>query len=130
MTAMALVLTLSILAGLALMQILLIGGLPLGNYGWGGQHRVLPPRLRVAAAVAILLYAGFAILVLSRTGILPGRGTSLVMVTTWVLFAYCAVSILPNAISRSRQERIVQTPVSVLLTVGVFIIAAGPDQEA
>ncbi|MBE1490952.1 hypothetical protein [Plantactinospora soyae] len=126
MTTVALVLTLSILAGLALMQILLISGLPLGNYGWGGQHPVLPPRLRVASAVAILLYAGFAVLVMGRAGILPGRGTRLVIVATWVLFAYSAVSIVMNAISRSRQERIVQTPVSVLLTVGVLIIAAGP----
>ena len=126
MTAVALVLTLSILAGLALMQILLISGLSLGDYGWGGQHRVLPPRLRVASAVAILLYAGFAVLVTSRAGILPGAGTPLVIVATWVLFAYCAVSIVMNAISRSRQERIVQTPVSVLLTAGVLVIAAGP----
>jgi hypothetical protein len=126
MTTVALVLTLSILAGLALMQILLISGLPLGNYGWGGQHRVLPPRLRVASAVAILLYAGFAVLLMSRAGILSGRGASLVIVATWVLFAYCAMSIVMNVISRSRQERIVQTPVSVLLTVGVLIIASGP----
>lgn len=125
MTTMALVLTLSVLAGLTMMQVLLIGGLPLGDYGWGGQHRVLPPRLRVAAAVAILLYAGFAVLILSRAGVLAGGGTTLVVVATWVLFGYCAVSIVPNAISRSRQERIVQTPVSVLLTAGVLIIAAG-----
>jgi hypothetical protein len=126
MTAVAVVLTVSILAGLALLQVLLICGLPLGNYGWGGQHRVLPPRLRVASAVAILLYAAFAALVMSRAGILAGGGTSLVIVSTWVLCTYCAVSIIMNAVSRSRQERIVQTPISVLLTIGVFIIAAGP----
>lgn len=125
MTTMALVLTLSILAGLALMQILLIGGLPLGDYGWGGQHRALPPRLRVAAAVAILLYAGFAVLLLSRSGVLADGGSTLVVAATWVLFGYCAVSIVPNAISRSRRERLVQTPASVLLTVGVLVIAVG-----
>ncbi len=43
MITTALVLTLTILAGLTLMQVLLIGALPLGDYGWGGQHRVLPP---------------------------------------------------------------------------------------
>ena len=42
MTAIALVVALALLAALAIMQILAASGLPLGHFGWGGQHRVLP----------------------------------------------------------------------------------------
>lgn len=123
MTTAALVLALAVLAGLAWMQVLLISGRPIGHYAWGGQHRVLPLQLRRAAGGAILLYVGFAVLLLSRAGVLPGGETRLVVVATWVLAVYCALSVVLNAMSRSRHERIVQIPLSILLTVSVFTIA-------
>lgn len=126
MIMIALTVTLVVLAGLTLMQILLIAGLPLGSIAWGGQHRVLPRRLRIAAVVAIMLYVGFAALLMSRAGLLPGGSLPVVIVGTWILFAYCAASIVLNAISRSRNERLVQIPVSALLTIGVLVIAIGP----
>ena len=60
MTAIALVVALALLAALAVMQILAASGLPLGHFGWGGQHRVLPRGLRVASTVSVLVYAGLA----------------------------------------------------------------------
>ncbi|MBB3666117.1 hypothetical protein FB384_005078 [Prauserella sediminis] len=123
MTILALGLALAVLAGLTVMQLLLIGGRPVGEYAWGGQHRVATPRLRQAAVVAVVLYAGFALLLLSRAGVLHGGDTTAIAAATWVLFAYCASSIALNAISRSRRERIVQTPVSMLLALGVLVIA-------
>ncbi|GAB3532016.1 hypothetical protein GCM10027403_03480 [Arthrobacter tecti] len=125
MTTAGLTITLTLLAALAVMQILLIAGLPFGNYAWGGQHRVLPPRLRTASIVAILLYAVFAALLMSRAGVLPGGDTVPVVVATWVLFAYSALSIIGNLASRSHHERIAQTPVSILLTIGILLIALG-----
>jgi hypothetical protein len=47
----ALVVSLAILAALTVMQVLLIAGAPIGEYAWGGQHRVLPSRRRLAAVV-------------------------------------------------------------------------------
>lgn len=127
MSVVALGPALVVLTGLTVMQVLFIGGLPIGEYAWGGQHRTATPRLRRAAVVAIVLYALFAALLLSRAGILPGGDTTVVAAPTWVLFAYCAASIVLNAVSRSRRERIVQTPVSILLALSVLIIAiSGP----
>ncbi|MBK1789207.1 hypothetical protein [Prauserella cavernicola] len=123
MTAVALAAAFTLLAGLAVMQVLIIGGLPVGEYAWGGQTRVPTPRLRRAAAVAIVLYLGFAALLASRAGLLPGGGTTTVVVATWLLLAYCALSVVLNALSRSSRERLVQTPVSVLLTLSVLVIA-------
>ena len=49
----------ALLAGLAVFQVALIAGAPLGRMAWGGQHRVLPaPRLGSAASIP--LYRFFA----------------------------------------------------------------------
>ena len=101
MTAIALVVALALLAALAVLQILAASGLPLGRFGWGGQHRVLPRGLRVASAVSVLVYAGLAALLLSRAGVLPAGGSAAVIVLTWVVFAFFAASVALNAISRS-----------------------------
>ncbi|MFC7619690.1 hypothetical protein [Microlunatus sp. GCM10028923] len=126
MITAALIVALALLAGLAVMQVLLIAGAPLGSIAWGGRHRVLPRRLKLAAGAAVLLYAGFATLLLSPAGVLPGGTLPAVIVLTWILFGYCTLSIVPNAISRSRDERLVQVPVSTLLSASVLIVALSP----
>jgi len=124
MVIVALVVSLAILAALTVMQVLLIAGASIGEYAWGGQHRVLPSRLRVAAVVAIVLYAVFAALLLSRGGILPGGSSAVVVVGGWVLFGYAVLSVLANLVSKSRKERNVQAPISILLAISIGLVAA------
>ena len=124
MGIVGLAVSLAILAALAVMQVLLISGAPIGEYAWGGQHRVLPRRLRMGAAVAIILYVAFAAMLLSRSGVLPGGASVGIVVGTWVLFGYAVLSVLPNLASRSRKERAVQAPVSILLAISIGLVAA------
>ena len=124
-TEVALILSLTILGCLLVMQILLIAGVPIGHYAWGGKERVLPPRMRIAAVVAIGLYLAFAALLSSRAGMLPGGDSPGVVIATWILLGYSAFSIIANLASRSRRERAVQTPVSVALTLGILLVALG-----
>jgi hypothetical protein len=124
MIDIALYLALAILAGLAVMQILLIFGVPIGKYAWGGKNSVLPPRQRIAAGVAVLVYAVFAVVLLSRVGILWGTPSTAIVIGAWVLFGYTALSILPNLASKSRQERSLQVPVSVALAIAVGLVAS------
>ena len=49
-----------ILLALAIFQLALALGAPLGRFAWGGQHRVLPVRLRIGSAIAIVIYAVIA----------------------------------------------------------------------
>lgn len=115
-----------ILALLAVLQLSLALGAPLGRFAWGGQNRVLTRRLRGTSLVAIVLYAIIAFVLLERSGI-----TNLVslppveLVAAWVVTAYLALSILPNAASRSRSERFVMTPVSIVLAVCALLVALG-----
>jgi hypothetical protein len=114
----------TLLAGLAVFQLLLIAGLPLGRFAWGGQHEVLPRRLRIGSAVSIVLYALFALAVVDTARrVANGTGAGVTDVGIWVLTAYFLVGVGMNAASRSRHERLVMTPVALALFACCLILA-------
>ena len=112
-----------ILALLAVFQIALAAGAPLGHLAWGGQHRVLPRTLRIGSAVSIAIYALIAVVLLDRAGIIEVIPFDIV--AAWVVFAYFALGIVLNGISRSRPERFVMTPVVLVLAVLSLLVALG-----
>jgi hypothetical protein len=113
-----------ILAGLAIFQAALIGGAGFGRLAWGGQHDVLPARLRIGSAVSIVLYALFGYAALARAGMMPPLGNgSATSVIVWVLTGYFALGVIMNAISRSKPERLVMTPVALVLAVLYLVLA-------
>lgn len=124
MTVLALTIGLTLLAALAVLQVLAACGLPVGRLVWGGQHRVLPRRLRIGSVVSVVLYAGMAALLLARAGVIPGDG-AFVRVASWVLFGYFALGIGMNLLSRSTPERVTMTPVALVLAAATLIIAMG-----
>lgn len=126
MTTAAAVIACVVLLALAVLQVLVACGLPYGRLVWGGQHKVLPRRLRVGSAVSVVLYLAFGALLLSRAGVLPGGQTGVVMVMTWILFAYFVVGIAMNLISRSPAERWTMAPACAVLAVCTLIVALGP----
>jgi hypothetical protein len=114
------------LAALAVFQLALAAGAPLGRFAWGGAHAVLPRNLRIASAVAVAFYALFALIVLEAAGlisVLPGD--SLSGTGIWAATVYFFVGVALNAASRSRSERAVMTPVALLLAVCCLIVALG-----
>jgi hypothetical protein len=119
----AAVLALALLAALAVFQGLLAAGLPLGRFAWGGQNDVLPANLRIGSVVSIALYAVFAVLILQAAGCLTLLPAGFVAVAIWVLAGYFVLGIVLNAISRSRPERLVMTPVTVLLAAACLTLA-------
>ena len=119
----AAVLALALLAALAVFQGLLVAGLPLGRFAWGGQNEVLPAGLRIGSAVSIALYAVFAVLILHAAGRMTFLPDGVVSVAMWVLAGFFVLGIAMNAISRSRSERLVMTPVVVLLAASCLALA-------
>lgn len=113
----------TILAALAAMQLALAAGAPLGRLAWGGAHDRLPSRLRLASLVSILLYAVFALVLLDRADVVDVVPDGVSRIAAWGLTGYFALGILMNAISRSRPERIVMTPVAAILAVLSGIVA-------
>ena len=126
MTSAAAVLVCIILGLLAVFQLLLIAGLPLGRFAWGGQDEELPPNKRIGSVISILLYALFALIVLEKaqlTNVIANE--TFVTVAMWVLTGYFALGIVMNAISRSKPERYTMTPVSLVLAGLCLVVALG-----
>ena len=119
----AAVVSLVLLGALALFQAALAAGQPLGRFAWGGQHVVLPARLRTGSVVSIVLYAVFAVLILEAAGVLDLLPDGVASLAIWVLAGYFVLGIAMNAMSRSRPERLVMTPVVALLAVCCLALA-------
>lgn len=114
-----------LLVGLTVFQAALVAGAPLGQLAWGGQHRLLPTRLRIGSAISILIYAGIAMVVLARAGLVPWPPGDWVPALCWAVAGYLVLGIPLNAISRSRPERLVMTPLVTLLAALALIVALG-----
>ena len=114
-----------ILAALAIFQLALIFGAPIGQFAWGGGHRVLPARLRIGSAVAIVIYAFIVVVAFDRLGAIDVFPDAFSVIAMWVIFGYFILGIVMNAISRSKPERNLMVPVSIVLAVLSFLIAMG-----
>jgi hypothetical protein len=113
-----------LLAALAVFQVALIAGAPLGRYAWGGQHEVLPTRLRIGSAISVLIYAWIAAVIAYSVTLLDiPAGERLADPGIWIVTAYFAVDVPLNLASRSRPERLVMTPVVLILFVCCLLIA-------
>lgn len=114
----------AILFGLTVFQVLLIAGAPLGKFAWGGAHTILPTKLRISSFISIILYGIFAIIILSRTDSLRIlESENILNGGIWTLTVYFFIGTLMNAISRSKYERMVMTPVVLLLGILCLLIA-------
>jgi hypothetical protein len=105
-----------LLAALAVFQIALVAGAPLGHLAWGGQHRVLPTAYRIGSAISVVVYALIAWLVWRAVDHPDDPWI-------WVVTGYFGLGVLMNVASRSRAERLVMTPVALLLALGCLVIA-------
>ena len=126
MVAAAAIVASVILGGLALFQAGLAAGRPWGRLAWGGQHVVLPSRLRIGSAVSIALYAGIVAVLLTAAGLVGWLPQGFADVAIWVLVGYFALGVLMNGISRSRAERAVMTPLVLVLGLCCLVVAIEP----
>lgn len=115
---------LGLLGALSIFQLALLVGAPLGRFAWGGAHRVLPVKLRAGSGFALLLYALFAALITSASGLwVVIDQPTIVAVGLWVTAAYMTLGVAMNAISRSKPERFVMTPTAFVLAVCFYVLA-------
>jgi hypothetical protein len=114
-----------ILAALAVFQLALALGAPIGRFAWGGQHRVLPTKLRIGSLVSIVIYAVIALLALDRSGAIDVVPDGVSTVGMWIVFAYFVLGIPLNAISRSKPERYTMTPIVTVLAALSLLVALG-----
>lgn len=119
-------LALTILLALTVFQAALIFGAPLGKFAWGGASKYLSTRLRISSFISIILYLIFATFVTSKAGILTIISDEQVLtVGMWLFTVYFFIGIAMNAISRSKPERNLMTPLAALLAISFLVVALG-----
>jgi hypothetical protein len=118
------------LVGIALFQLALAVGAPLGRAAWGGTHPgSLPAELRTASGVAILVWAFAALLLFRRSGLgLLAIPEALARWGTWTIFGLLLVGALMNIASSSSWERYFWGPYA-LTVAGLCLLATRGDTQ-
>ena len=115
-----------LLLAVAVMEILLIFGLPLGEFTMGGRYRVLPPLMRAAAASSVILQLFGAAMILQGGGLMNMWFSSgVTKIICFVFAGFFAVNTVMNLISPSKKEKYVMTPLAALEAVCFAITAFG-----
>jgi hypothetical protein len=112
------------LAIIAAFQVALALGVPWGRAAYGGSSETLPPELRVASAVAAVVWLLAAAVVLGRGGYWgsPRRSTAFRW-GTWLVAGLLGLGALVNFASSSPWERLGWGPLALLLAIGCVVVA-------
>ncbi|MBR0503103.1 MAG: hypothetical protein IK017_09175 [Paludibacteraceae bacterium] len=104
------------------LSILIICGLPLGELTMGGQHKVFPPRLRIILISQLFLQLFFVVILLQMGGYLPlwfsERTTRIIAI---VMAVYLSINTLMNFISKSKKEKYIMTPLSLITAICFWV---------
>ena len=109
---------------IAIMTVLVACGFPLGEFTMGGQHRILPKKLRVVAVISVAMQI-FAMIIILQAGGFISLWLSF-KVTKYICFffaAYLSLNTIMNMISKSRKEKYVMTPLSLIAGICFWITA-------
>lgn len=80
--------------------------------------------MRIGSVAAIVAYVVIGWVVLARAAQVGG-GHGALSVATWVIAAFFLLGAAGNLASKSRSERVVMAPLSVLLGALTVVVAAG-----
>ena len=109
---------------IATMTILVACGLPLGEFTMGGQHKILPKKFRVMAVISVAIQIFAMIIILQAGGFIPlCLSFKLTKYICFFFAAYLSLNTIVNMISKSRKEKYVMTPLSLIAGIYFWITA-------
>ena len=109
---------------IVIMSVALIFGAPLGAFTLGGHFKVFPAKLRIVLAVQLLLQVFFAVILLQLGGYMSLWLSHKVTKIVGIAFAvYLTLNCFGNMFSKSKKEKIVMTPLSVITAVCYWVNA-------
>ena len=109
----------------ALFQLAIVLGAPVGEYAYGGQHEgVLPTRFRVTSVVSMLIMLAVAGHYMAQLGVfsplLDEAGNA---IANWGFVAFFALSALLNNISKSEKEKRVFGSITIAMLLSAILVA-------
>jgi hypothetical protein len=108
----------------AILYILLAMGLPYGDFAMGGKYKVMPKQMRVACAISVLIQLVAIMFILQAGNVISIDALKTIAKGVCYFFAfYLIVNTIMNALSNSKKEKLVMTPLSFLTAI-CFLITA------
>jgi hypothetical protein len=127
LSLIAALIVLVIFMGLIVFQLLLALGKSYGKMAYGGrQEDVLPNKYRILSALAIIIFLIASVFVLVKIEIIKEFPfPEIADIGIWIFAAFMALNTLANATSKSKSEKQIMTPLSLVTCLCLFIIAFG-----
>lgn len=108
----------------AILYLLLLFNIPLGEFVMGGRHKVLTRTGKATAAVAIVIQVFGILAVLQGGGIISTcLSDRVVKIGCFIFAAYLSLNTVMNALSKSRKEKKLMTPLSLLTAICFWVVA-------
>jgi hypothetical protein len=108
----------------ALFQFSLALGAPWGEYTLGGRFPgQLPPKMRIAALIQIIILFVLAFIVLLKSGLAFNQFYSISKIGIWFVVAFFVLGSILNLATPSKKERMIWGPVNILLLVASIVVA-------
>ncbi len=107
---------------IVILYILLVVGLPYGEFAMGGKYKIVPPGMRLMIVFSICIQV-LGILVLLQSGGVASFGfpAGALKILGYVYAVYLSLNVFMNGFSRSRKERIVMTPLSLITALCFWV---------
>ena len=110
---------------IAVFQLALAAGVPLGRAAWGGKAAVLPGSLRRASAVSFVVWLVAVVVILGRAGVVAvPLPREVLTVGAWILVVLSALGSLVNVASSSPWERFGWAPLAAAMAILSAIVAS------
>ena len=107
-----------------ILSILIICGLPLGELTMGGKYKVFPKKLRIVLVSQLLLQIFFVIIILQKGNIISmWFSYNTTRIISIIMAIYLSLNTLMNACSKSKKERYIMTPLSLIAAICFWIVA-------
>lgn len=108
----------------SVLYIFLALGLPYGEFAMGGKYKIMPINMRYMCAFSVLIQ-WFAILILLQTArLVPLLFSSGITRGICFFFAvYLSINSVMNAFSKSKKEKYIATPLSIITAICFWITA-------
>ena len=120
----AAIIAVAVFVVVSIIQLLLALGLPLGKLAYGGKYEKLPTNMRIMSIVVIGIFALGSFSVLERVGIITILNNPIfTLIVVWIIAVYLAFNTLLNAVSKSKQEKLIMTPLSLISAICCFLVA-------
>lgn len=114
----------SVFSIVIILSFLIICGLPLGELTMGGQYRVFPKKLRIILVTQLILQIFFVVIILQMGGFIPlwfsGNVTRIICI---IMAVYLSLNTFMNFISKSKKEKFIMTPLSLISAICFWITA-------